>query len=388
MPIDSGPPDPRPAPIRFQAPTFPPSEAIERYFRLARDARWFTNFGPCDELLRSRLSEATGRPCVLVANATLGLIVAIAALRERAPEGATEVLVPSFAFAASAQCAVWNGLDPVFVDVAPDHWQLEPEALSLALEERPGRVAAVVALSSLGVPPPPEVRARWESACTAAGVPLIVDSAAGFGASAADGVPIGGQGDAEVVSFHALKPLSAGEGGAVFCRDEELAAELTRRINFSFDARHRVQRADALNAKLSELAAAVALASLDELPATIERRRTLAGTLRAGLPEGFGLQLGHELGTWQFFPTLAPDREHRNAVLAEAERRGIALRTYYDPLHEMPAFAGCAQADELETTRELGERMLSLPMAVDLAPGQVAAIVELVESVVGASTRS
>ena len=307
-------------PIRFQAPTFPPSEAIERYFELARAARWFTNFGPCDELLRSRLTEATGRPCVLVANATLGLIVAIAALRGRAPAGATEVLVPSFAFAASAQCAVWNGLDPVFVDVAPDHWHLDPDALSLALDERRGRVAAVVALSSLGVPPPPAVRKRWESACAEAGVPLVVDSAAGFGARAADGVLVGAQGDAEVVSFHALKPLSAGEGGAVFCRDEELAAEVTSLINFSFDPRHQVQRPDALNAKLSELAAAVGLASLDELPRTIELRRALATELGRRLPDGFDLQRGHELGTWQFFPTLGPDP--RRGVPCSPRRSG------------------------------------------------------------------
>ena len=262
-------------PIRFQAPTFPASDAIERYFRLAREARWFTNFGPCDELLRSRLAEATGRPCVLVANATLGLIVAIAALRRRAPAGATEVLVPSFAFAASAQCAVWNGLDPVFVDVAPDHWQLDPDSLALALDERRGRVAAVVALSSLGVPPPHAVRRRWESACAEAGVPLVVDSAAGFGALAADGVPVGAQGDAEVVSFHALKPLSTGEGGAVFCRDEELAAEVTSLINFSFDPRHQVQRPDALNAKLSEPQPLSVLRAWTSSPRTIELRRTL-----------------------------------------------------------------------------------------------------------------
>ena len=73
-------------------------------------------------------------------------------------------------------------------------------------------------------------------------------------------------------------------------------------------------------------------------------------------------------------------------MLAASERRGIALRTYYDPLHQMPAFANFAQADELETTRQLGERMLSLPMAVDLDESQLSAIVELIESVVGAAT--
>lgn len=365
-------------PIRFQAPQFPSSDAIEAYFELARTRRWFSNFGPCDELLTSRLREATGRPCVLVANATLGLIAAIAALRDDEEVAATEALMPSFAFAASAQCAVWNGLAPVFVDVDDHHWHLDPDALEAALDSRQGRVAVVIALSSFGVPPPPAVRERWQSLCREAGVPLIVDSAAGFGATAADGVPIGAQGDVEVVSFHALKPVSAGEGGAVFCRDEALARRVKDLVNFTFDEDHQVQSARGLNAKMSELAAAVALASLDGLEAALRAKHEFASAIRARLPEGFRMQEGHAAGTWQFFPVAAPDAHTRLATLAEAGRRDIGVRTYYDPLHLMPGFAMFDKADGLETTMELSSRMLSLPLAPDLDVADIDAIVALV----------
>src|SRR4029453_19340507 len=100
--------------LRFQRPTLPSGDAIERYLALARDRRWFSNYGPCYEALQARLSEATGRPCVPVSNATVGLMVAIAALRDESPAGAGEALLPSFAFAASAQAITWNGLQPVF----------------------------------------------------------------------------------------------------------------------------------------------------------------------------------------------------------------------------------------------------------------------------------
>ena len=80
--------------IRFQKPVLPSGEAIERYLARSREERWFSNFGPCAELHRARLTDAVGRPCVVVSNATLGLMVAIAALRSRAPQGAAEVLVP------------------------------------------------------------------------------------------------------------------------------------------------------------------------------------------------------------------------------------------------------------------------------------------------------
>ncbi len=72
--------------ISFPNPMLPSSEAIERYLAISRDPRWFTNFGPCWQLLRKRLMEATGRPCVPVSNGTLGLIVAVAVLLTRAAQ--------------------------------------------------------------------------------------------------------------------------------------------------------------------------------------------------------------------------------------------------------------------------------------------------------------
>jgi dTDP-4-amino-4,6-dideoxygalactose transaminase len=356
--------------VRFQRPQFPHGEEIEEYLARSREIHWYSNNGPCCMLLRDRLQEATDRPCVPVASGTLGLMVGVAALRERARPAAHEVLVPSFAFAASAQAAAWNGLRPVFVDVAPGHWHLDPVALEAELAAREGRVALVLALSSFGTPPPPEVRWHWEAACHDAGVPLLVDSAAGYGAHAADGVPIGGQGDLEIVSFHATKPLAAGEGGAVFCRDERLAARIAQLGNFAFDAHRQVDSPTGLNAKLSEPAAAAALAALDHLPAVLEARSAAATQILDGLPTSMTRQDGHEHGTWQFVPVLAADGAQRRAALTEAEG-AVEIRTYYEPLHEMPGFAGCETAGPLPVTRDLSRRTLSLPMANDLQPEEI-----------------
>jgi dTDP-4-amino-4,6-dideoxygalactose transaminase len=371
-------------PVRFQRPWLPPSEAIERYLALSREARWFTNFGPCYKLLQERLRAATDRPCVPVANATLGLMVAIAALRGRAPSDAGEALVPSFGYTAAAQAAFWNGLHPVFVDIEPDGWHLDPQALEDALRARAGRVAVTVALSSFGVPPAPSVRKRWEAACRQAGVPLVVDSAAGYGAVAEDGVVIGAQGDAEVVSFDALKSVTAGEGGVVFCRDEDAAASVAQLSNFAFDARRQVLRPDGLNAKLSEPATAIALASLDALPQSLAARRQLAEQLLELLPEEFERQAESARGTWQFVPVRAPDADVRDSVLEEAGLRAIDVRTYYDPLHLMPAFAGCARAGDLVVTEDLASRIVCLPMAHDLSSAEMTAIA----SVLGAAVQA
>jgi dTDP-4-amino-4,6-dideoxygalactose transaminase len=360
--------------IRFQRPSFPSPASIERYLAAAREERWFSNFGPCCLLLRDRLREAVGCEAVPVVNATLGLMAAIAVLRKRSAKGATEALVPSFAFAASAQSAVWNGLEPVFVDVDPDHWHMAPAHLEEALAERRGRVAIVIALSSFGTPPPPDVRRRWEDACRESAVPLLVDSAAGFGAKARDGTPIGAQGDAEVVSFHAVKPLAIGEGGAVFSRDPEFAAELVRLIQFGFDEAREATVDNGLNAKLSELAAATALAALDDFDRNLRARRDAAARIVEGLPPGFELQLDNECGTWQFVPVKAPSADCRAAVL-ETTKTTIELRTYYQPLHLMRAFKRARHAGDLSVTDDLAQRMLSLPMADDLTEQEIDAIV-------------
>jgi dTDP-4-amino-4,6-dideoxygalactose transaminase len=371
--------------IRFQRPSLPPATAIEHYLAAAREERWFSNFGPCCRLLRDRLEAATGCAAVPVANATLGLMVAVAALRR--DEDASEALLPSFAFAATAQAAVWNGLDPVFADVDPHHWHLAHEELERSLDERRGRIAVVIALSSFGTPPPPETRRRWQELCRQANVPLLVDSAAGFGARAADGAPIGAQGDAEVVSFHAVKPLAIGEGGAVFSRHPEVAREVTSLIQFGFDSERRATRRHGLNAKLSEPAAAIGLAALDELDAHVAARRAAATEIIDRLPLGFAPQLGHEQGTIQFVPVTAPDADTRAAVLAAAGD-AVEIRTYYEPLHLMPAFATAEHAGDLGVTEDLAARMLSLPMADDLSGDEIDTIVGAVSEATSAHVES
>jgi dTDP-4-amino-4,6-dideoxygalactose transaminase len=211
-----------------------------------------------------------------------------------------------------------------------------------------------------------------------------VDSAAGFGARGDDGTLVGAQGDAEVVSFNAVKPLTAAEGGAIFFREEAAAAEAERLIHFALDDGGSATRVDGLNAMLSEPAAAIALASLDTLQSDLDVRREIAAELLGRLPDGFQRQAGDEHGTWQFVQVAAPDGETRDAVLAETRRREIELRTYYRPLHQMPAFAGFGTTGELVGTESLGSRILNLPLASDFGQAEIAAIADGVRA--GSST--
>ena len=108
-----------------------------------------------------RLEAYVGVRCVPVANATLGLMLALRAL-VGAGGGRREVLMPSFTFAATINAVLWAGLEPVFVDVEERSWHLDPARLEQALAERAGSAAAVLACSTFGMPPPAARRAAWE----------------------------------------------------------------------------------------------------------------------------------------------------------------------------------------------------------------------------------
>lgn len=368
--------------IRFQAPQLPDVASVCRYFESSQQSRQYTNFGPCHELLVERLQAYVGGgvSCVPVANATLGLIVALAALTGDSSRG--EVLIPSFTFAAVIEAVRWAGLQPVFVDVEPDSWHLDPVTLRAALCARRGRVIAIVAASTFGTPPPITVRSAWEEAATEAGVPLLVDSAAGFGATDGNGARLGGQGDAEVFSFHATKPFAVGEGGLITTRSPELAERLRRLTNFGFDGR-MVTDGSGINAKLAEWPAATALAVLDRFEAVIDARRARAHRLMARIESsGFKTQAGAGGSVWQFVSVLAPNSDVRDMALAKAAAARIELRTYFSvPLHRMQPFVSVPVAGNLRCTEDLAARILSLPMSNDLGNAAVDAIAEtLVEA--------
>jgi dTDP-4-amino-4,6-dideoxygalactose transaminase len=365
--------------IRFQRPELPPTADIDAYLELSRGERWFSNGGPCWRLLRDRLSERAGAYCVPVASGTLGLMAALSAVLDDSGAGSRRggALMPSFTFVATAQAAIWSGLEPRLAEIGADHWHLDPEALERELAAEPG-IAAVLAVSAFGTPPPPEVRQRWEQGARAAGVPLVVDSAAGFGAVAADGVPIGAQGDIEVVSFHATKPFAIGEGGAVFSRDRNLHERIESAVNFGLRADRTIGLAGGLNAKMSELHAATALAVLDRLDSILDSRRAAAAALRERGGGSASWQAGCELSTWQFVPVALASPEQRQALVEDCRGR-VEARVYYEPLSELMPAATTVVGDGLARTDDLHRRILCLPMANDLSAAELDTIASLLE---------
>jgi dTDP-4-amino-4,6-dideoxygalactose transaminase len=366
--------------VRFQAPQIPASANTERYFQLSRETRWFSNRGPCQELLEARMAAELGGgvSVVPVSNATAGLMVAIRALIGVASER-RYVIVPSYTFIATVSAILWAGYEPLFVDVDIDGWHLEPDAVEAAVANHGDSVALIMACATFGNPHPLDTLGRLRAAARGSGVPLLVDAAAGFGSARPDGSGVSCEGDLDVYSFHATKPFAIGEGGLVVSSDGDRAELVASLINFGFDVTRDVRADVGINAKMDEWHCATALAVLDDFPAVLDARRRKAEYVKAALaPHGFAGQAGSDLACNQFVAVLAPSTDIRTHSLQLARDRGIEFRAYYDrPLHQAAALHHFPRADPLANTIELAGRALSLPLANDISEADLDAVIEV-----------
>ena len=241
--------------VPFQRPEPPEPEAIMAYYERSRREGFYSNGGPNARLLTDRLADYVGGGAfaIPVGNATVGLMVALRAACGMASGERRLIVTPSYTFTATACAIEWAGFEPVFVDIERRGWHMDPAALEAAFERFPGQIAGVLACATFGTAPPAEQRAAWRELCDAHSVPLLIDSAPGFGSRDADGAALGGLGDTEIFSFHATKPFSVGEGGLITTADADLAARIARMVNFGLEPGTRLSTDIGMNAKLSEL---------------------------------------------------------------------------------------------------------------------------------------
>lgn len=364
--------------IPFQQPELPPIEAIMAYFESSVDLAYFANGGPCANELTLRIEERLMHRahCVLVSSATTGLMAALRAVCG-APRARRKLIAcPSYTFTATAGAILWAGFEPLFVDIEPDGYGLDPESLDAALRVRRGRVAGILACAPFGTAPDAALREEWREISDRYKAPLLIDSAPGFGALDEHGMPLGTQGDTEIFSFHATKPFAIGEGGAVTTPDPDVAARIGRIVNFGIEPSTRMSAEPGFNGKLSELHAATGLAVLDGFDAILAGRRTLATrVMHAAEPSGLRYQRNSVGSTWQYFQALTPDPATRERILAAAAVAQVDARTLHDPpLHRHPAFKDADRGASMVGTDAIAARSISLPLANHLHDAEIARI--------------
>jgi perosamine synthetase len=274
-----------------------------------------------------------------------------------------EIIVPSMTFISSATSVLHVGATPVFADVLPDTFNIDPEDVARRLTPR---TRAILAVHYGGQPAD---MAELSDIAIDAGIVMFEDAAEAHGASYR-GQPVGGLGRAAMFSFTPTKNITTGEGGIVTTNDGDLAARLRLLRNHGQTSlyQHAVL---GFNWRMTEIQAAMGVVQLGRLDDIIRRKRENATLLGDRLRQIRGVTP----------PVARPDREHvymlyttlldgnrdgvRNAMLAA----GVEVRVYFPPAHLQPVFAG--RRSELPVTEDLSLRMLSLPFYASLTNGQL-----------------
>ena len=364
-------------PVRFLNPTFPPAGEIAADYAAIVERGVFSNGGPVERELLTAVQNWVGGDVTActVSSCTAGIELAVRATFHPDRQLA---IVPSFTFAAGPLVLRSCGYTPVFVDIDPADWQPQLTDAEKLLAEHDGKVAGILLTATFGVANP-EI-AAWEKLARQHSVPLVLDSAAGFGAMHRDGQPMGAHGTCEVFSMHATKTLAAGEGGLITSRDSDLIERLHAMKNFGFD-KDRQCVVLGTNAKLPELTSAIALRQLANLPERLRLRREVVARYEAALqPLGVRFQPGVERSAPAFVSTVLPTPDTRDAVASALQSGGVECRDYYNPpVHAQPFFAGSLQCGELAATANLASRVLSLPMADQLGADVILGIAGLIE---------
>jgi dTDP-4-amino-4,6-dideoxygalactose transaminase len=328
--------------------------------------------GPEGRALEAAVSERLGgRPAVGVANGTDALVIALQALGMGPGD---EVITTPYTFYATAEAIARVGATPVFADIDPVTYCLDPAAA----EARVG--PATKAILPVHIFGHPVDMAAIASLADAHGLAVVEDAAQAFGAATADG-EVGTFGDAATFSFFPTKNFPGmGDGGMVVCRDEALA-ERVRRLRFHGSADKVVFEEVGYNSRLDDLQAAVIRVfypHLDEWNA--RRARAAAWYAEEGLGERMTLP-GVAPGArhiYHLFMGRHPRRDHVRAALAEA---GVGSAVYYGiPMHLQPVFAPLGySAGDLPVAEECARTALALPMHPNLTREDVAEVAAAVE---------
>ena len=347
-------------------PTMPPLKEYSRLLEGVWERKWLTNAGALHQQLEQRLCEYLG--CEHLSLFSNGTIALLAALRLFDFEEG-EVITTPFTFPATAHCIVWTGLTPVFCDIEPDTYNIDPARIEAAITPC---TRAILGVHVYGMPCNV---AAIESIAARHGLKVIYDAAHAFGARIGDR-SLACHGDAAMLSFHATKLYSTIEGGALIVKSAADKRRVDLLKNFGIADAETVLM-PGINGKMNEFQAAFGLLQLEMVQQEIDARRAVAGAYRnhlAGVP---GIRLLPE----------RPGMQHNNAyfpILVDADQYGmtrddlqrcllecdIEPRKYFYPLcSHYPCYKDhpSARPGNLPVAERVAGQVLCLPVYRELS---------------------
>ncbi|ERP30812.1 DegT/DnrJ/EryC1/StrS family aminotransferase [Chitinivibrio alkaliphilus] len=328
----------------------PDKKKFKKYVDEIYENHWITNNGSMVRRLEERLCEYLGvQNLVLVSNGTVALEIAYRAL------GVTDFAVTSpFSFVATTSSLVTNNIHPIFADIDPSTYTMDPEKAEALITPN---TSALVPVHVFGNPCDVDAIAALAEKYK---IRTVYDAAHAFG------VKVGGQsvlnyGDISTLSFHATKLFHTIEGGALAISDDSLVEEARFLINFGIQNSETIPHLGT-NAKMNEFEAAMGLCVLDDMPLILERREEVYRGYVDGLKDVVQLQEmnGDATNNFSYFPVVFESEAVLKRVESALKEVAIAPRRYFYPSLDTLSYIEPKQ--ECPVSRDISSRILCLPM--------------------------
>lgn len=356
--------------IPIMKPTLPQFSKLEERYREIFENGWITNGKYVDEFEKKCAEYLGAEEAVALSSGTLALLAAVKCLNLKG-----QVILPSFTWCATAHALVWNGAEPVFVDIDPNTFNISPETIERAITSE---TSAIMAVHMFGNPCEGEI---LQALADKYGLKLIYDGAHALGSRYAND-KMGGWGSCTTYSLSPSKIITTGEGGIVATNDSTLAERMRLFRNqgvVDYDASFI-----GTNARMTEMQAILGIEMMSMVDELVEKKNRL---LDLYVPElhkipGISLQSIREgsVSSYKDFNILVDkkafggDRDYLSDFLAKIE---ITTKKYYSPpVHRQKAYQYLFdQYDKtLPVTNWISDNTLTLPLYPDMSIESVNAV--------------
>lgn len=368
--------------IPFIKPSLPSSRDLSEDYHKIINSNWFTNFGPYEEQFSAQAASFIGEGvyATTISSCTLGLDAAISILFNKQK---SKVIVPSFTFASGVEVVIKNNYDPVFIDINKDDLQPSLGQAKEILEKNSANIAGILLGNTFGVGNA-DIE-KWERLTSKYNIPLVIDSAAGFGSMYNNGERVGSRGDCEVFSIHATKPFAVGEGGIVASKNEDLIKKIRAFQNFGFGEDKNIHIIGT-NAKLQEINCAIGVRQLENYEDRLSKRRNTLGKYKKLLSDRlYDFQYNDDLSTVPFATILIKEPSLADTIYDRLHSSGVEARRYYSPLHLQRILLKYRLNSDisLKNTEDIASRILSLPVHDDIKDDEVEYIAGIIKETSG-----
>ncbi|MEB3755314.1 MAG: DegT/DnrJ/EryC1/StrS family aminotransferase [Desulfurococcales archaeon] len=317
---------------------------------------------------------------IAVSNGTVALHLALLALGVGPGD---EVIVPDITFASPANMVILTGARPVFVDVTPEYWCIDPNDLKRKITER---TKAIIVVHLYGHP------ADMDEILEIAkmqNIYIIEDAAEAHGAEY-KGKKVGTYGDVATFSFYANKVITTGEGGMVITNIDELADKI--RLMRDHGMRPRYWHVTlGFNYRMTGLQAAIGIAQIRKIDKLIERKRTISMIYNNILGDILGIDLPPSMPwarpSYWLYSILVNEKckFSRNKLMKELEKKGIETRKFFYPLHSMPIFRKYSGGENYPISTYISMHGINLPSGPKISDEDVEYVAKAIKKLCGES---